>query len=113
MIKIWNKTESINGVSAQTVLNSRADLKNEAEIILIIDDNTGKVTNIEIPSVLKANLGLPNALTALEVGQAYVDFMAQEKQNAEQEAAIVETRLTQLEADNAQLTYALMMGGLL
>lgn len=98
MIKIWNKTSPINGVSAKVILEARHDLRDEQEIILILDAQ-GNVTNIEIPSILKANLGLSNELTALEVGQAYVDYLEQQKLESEKEAVTIE----QVKQENEQL----------
>ncbi len=74
MVKIWDKVESINGISAEFLLSTRDDLRNASEVILI-GDESGNITNIEFPHTLKSILQCDSSLSALEVGQLYEKFM--------------------------------------
>lgn len=96
MIKIWNKKESINGVDAETVLKSTPQFANE-EVILIINDVSGMVTNIELPSILRGNLGLSKDLSTLEVGQAYVKHLEEQQKKVVVAKESDEKRIENLE----------------
>lgn len=103
MVKIWDKKEQINGINAETILANREDLVNEKEVILIVDDNTNRVTNIEIPSIICSNLGLDNSLPALEIGQKLVEHITEQNTKAKQNQVTVEDLKTQLETANKSI----------
>jgi|GEM_PF-3321110 len=89
-IKLWNKIDDINGVSAEEVLSNRVDIRNANEVILLCDDvDENIVRQIEFPSILKSNYNLQGA-TALEIGQAYLDYLNLEKEKAIQEKTELE-----------------------
>jgi hypothetical protein len=69
--KIWDKKESINGVSAEAYLDGNPLIKETDTVVLVcIDDGTvTQVLNVEI---VRANMGLANTLTPLQVGEAYL-----------------------------------------
>ena len=75
MIKIWDKKESINGVSAEDYISNSPVWMLNGDVILIVDDTTGVVTQIQNVNQLRVNLGLDNTLNAEEVGQAYLNSL--------------------------------------
>lgn len=79
MVKIWDRKESINGVSSETILANREDIQNASEVILI-GDIYGNITNIEFPNTLRAILVCDPTLPALEVGQAYEQYLIQQRE---------------------------------
>lgn len=82
-IRLWNKIDDINGVSATEILESRNDLRRSEEVLLFCDDlDESIIRQIEIPSVLKSNYNL-QGVTALEIGQAYLEYLSQEKTEIE------------------------------
>ena len=51
-IQIWDGKTSINGISAEQILANRQDLANAlGDIFLVVNDN-GKVTEIQIGSII-------------------------------------------------------------
>jgi hypothetical protein len=89
-IKVWDKIESINGVSAEDILSNRVDIRNADEVILFYDNTDESIVKqIEFPSILKSNYNLQGT-TALEIGQAYLDYLALEKEKIIQEKTELE-----------------------
>ncbi len=89
-IKIWNKIDDINGVSAEDILSSRVDIRNANEVILFCDDTDESIVKqIEFPSILKSNYNLQGT-TALEIGQAYLNYLDAEKEKVIQEKTEIE-----------------------
>lgn len=72
MIKVWDKKESINGVSAEEYTASTPKWMLNGDVLLIIDDSSGMVTQVENVNVLRANLKLDSSLKSEEVGEAYL-----------------------------------------
>lgn len=131
-IKIWDKKTSINGISATVILKNRKDLENEEEILLLEDDY-GNITHIEIPRIIQSNLKLAQNLTALEIGQAYLEYLITQENQIEQDkitheqliektnvlekenadllldAAIKDSKLAALESDMADMMMELIM----
>ena len=104
-VKIWDKVSSINGVPAEKIVN---DWKNVDEVVLILDENN-RVLEMNDPAILKQNLGITEDKTALEIGQAYLDFLTQQEIKAQQEQVSIQDIQTQLNDINSAL--ADILGG--
>ena len=104
-VQIWDKVSSINGVPAEKIVN---DWKNVDEVVLILDES-GRVLEMNDPAILKQNLGITEDKTALEIGQAYLDFLTQQEIKAKQEQVSIQDIQTQLNDINSAL--ADVLGG--
>lgn len=104
-VEIWDKTSAINGVPAEKIVN---DWKNVDEVVLILDES-GRVLEMNDPSILKSNLNLTEDETALEIGQAYLDFLTQQETKAQQEQVSIQDIQSQLNDINSAL--ADILGG--
>ena len=98
MIKVWNKTEEINGVSAIDVINSMY-IKESDEIFLVVDDITNKVAEIQFKDVICSSYGIDISLSCEEVANKYLEKVEEEKVLAEQKRVTME----QLQAENEEL----------
>lgn len=104
-VKIWDKVSPINGVPAEKITPSWIGVD---EIILIVNEND-RVLEINDAQVLKSNLGITENKTALEIGQAYLDFLTQQETKAQQEQVSIQDIQTQLDDINSAL--ADILGG--
>lgn len=78
--KLWNRTDSINGVQASHFLNQNPFKSYTGDIILIFADN-GKVSNVECKDILASIYGLDKNLSLDAFMTAY--FAKLEELNAE------------------------------
>lgn len=85
--RIWDKQESINGVPASAIFESMPETIN-GEVILL--EKNGIVTNIEIKSFLVNTYNFDNELSALEIGELYVEYLKQEQEKKEEETSTIE-----------------------
>ena len=104
-VQIWDKVSPINGVPAEKIAN---DWKNVDEVVLILDESN-RVLEMNDPNILKSNLKLNGNETALEIGQAYLDFLTQQEIKAQQEQVSIQDIQTQLNDINSAL--ADILGG--
>ena len=104
-VKIWDKVSPINGVSAEKVTPNWTNVE---EVVLILDEN-GRVLEMNDPAILKQNLGVTEDKTALEIGQAYLDFLTQQDIKAKQEQVSIQDIQSQLNDINSAL--ADVLGG--
>ena len=104
-VQIWDKVSSINGVPAEKVTPNWTNVE---EVVLILDEN-GRVLEMNDPAILKQNLGLTEDKTALEIGQAYLDFLTQQETKAQQEQVSIQDIQSQLNDINSAL--ANILGG--
>ena len=104
-VQIWDKVSSINGVPAEKVTPNWTNVE---EVVLILDEN-GRVLEMNDPAILKQNLGITEDKTALEIGQAYLDFLTQQEIKAKQEQVSIQDIQTQLNDINSAL--ADILGG--
>ena len=104
-VQIWDKVSPINGVPAEKIVN---DWKDVDEVVLILDES-GRVLEMNDPNILKSNLNLTEDKTALEIGQAYLDFLTQQEIKAKQEQVSIQDIQTQLNDINSAL--ADILGG--
>ena len=104
-VQIWDKVSSINGVPAEKVTPNWTNVE---EVVLILDEN-GRVLEMNNPAILKQNLGVTEDKTALEIGQAYLDFLTQQETKAQQEQVSIKDIQTQLNDINSAL--ADVLGG--
>ena len=104
-VKIWDKVSPINGVSAEKVTPNWTNVE---EVVLILDEN-GRVLEMNDPAILKQNLGVTEDKTALEIGQAYLDFLTQQETKAQQEQVSIQDIQSQLNDINSAL--ADVLGG--
>ena len=104
-VQIWDKVSSINGVPAEKVTPNWTNVE---EVVLILDEN-GRVLEMNDPAILKQNLGITEDKTALEIGQAYLDFLTQQETKAQQEQVSIQDIQSQLNDINSAL--ANILGG--
>ena len=104
-VQIWDKVSSINGVPAEKVTPNWTNVE---EVVLILDEN-GRVLEMNDPAILKQNLGVTEDKTALEIGQAYLDFLTQQETKAQQEQVSIKDIQSQLNDINSAL--ADVLGG--
>ena len=104
-VQIWDKVSSINGVPAEKVTPNWTNVE---EVVLILDEN-GRVLEMNDPAILKQNLGVTEDKTALEIGQAYLDFLTQQETKAQQEQVSIQDIQNQLNDINSAL--ADILGG--
>ena len=104
-IQIWDGKTSINGISAEQILANRQDLANAlGDIFLVVNDN-GKVTEIQIGSIIASNYGFDSSLDIQGIADAYMAKKEEEKLAAEEEKLTVE----ELQEEVATLSYEVMM----
>ena len=103
MIKVWNKIDSINGVSASEVIKSM-NIKSSDEIFLVIDDITNKVTEIQFKDIICSNYGIDISLSCKEVANKYLEKLEEEKAKAIEKQVTIE----QLKEQNDMLTECLL-----
>lgn len=104
-IQIWDGKTSINGISAEQILANRQDLANAlGDIFLVVNDN-GKVTEIQIGSIIASNYGFDSNLDIQGIADAYMAKKEEEKLAAEEEKLTVE----ELQEEVATLSYEVMM----
>ena len=104
-VQIWDKVSSINGVPAEKVTPNWTNVE---EVVLILDEN-GRVLEMNDSAILKQNLGITEDKTALEIGQAYLDFLTQQETKAKQEQVSIQDIQSQLNDINSAL--ADVLGG--
>ena len=104
-VQIWDKVSSINEVPSEKVTPNWTNVE---EVVLILDEN-GRVLEMNDPAILKQNLGVTEDKTALEIGQAYLDFLTQQETKAQQEQVSIQDIQTQLNDINSAL--ADILGG--
>ena len=104
-VQIWDKVSSINGVPAEKVTPNWTNVE---EVVLILDEN-GRVLEMNDSAILKQNLGVTENKTALEIGQAYLDFLTQQETKAKQEQVSIQDIQSQLNDINSAL--ADVLGG--
>ncbi|WP_238948868.1 hypothetical protein [Clostridium sp. YIM B02569] len=75
-IKIWDKKESINGVSAEDFIKNSPAWFINGDILLIIDDNSGLVQQVENINQLRAQLKLDESISSEDVGKAYLESIS-------------------------------------
>ena len=114
-VEIWDKKSPINGYPANKFLEERGSEFGTEDIILILDG--GRVINIEKPSTLKANLGLADTLTPLQIGQAYLTHLTEQETKVQEEQITTETLKEQLETEKQnriqlESTVLEMLGGM-
>lgn len=115
MIKIWDKKEKINGVSADYVLESHRIQEND-EIFLVINDATSKVTEIQNKLTIAGIYNIDPNLTTLEVGEEYLRIREEQNRQQEEEKTTLEKqaeKIKELEQGQANTEYILMEGGLI
>lgn len=104
-IQIWDGKTSINGISAEQILANRQDLANAlGDIFLVVNDN-GKVTEIQIGSIIASNYGFDSSLDIQGIADAYMSKKEEEKLAAEEEKLTAE----ELQEEVARLSYDVMM----
>ena len=104
-IQIWDGKTSINGISAEQILANRQDLANALGDIFLVVNGNGKVTGIQIGSIIASNYGFDSSLDIQGIADAYMAKKEEEKLQAEQERLTVE----ELQGEVATLSYDVMM----
>ena len=83
--KLWNRTDSINGVQASHFLNQKPFKGYTGDIILIFADS-GKVSNVECKDILASVYGIDKNLPLYEFMNQY--FAKLEELNSQQEEMV-------------------------
>lgn len=107
-VKVWNKREPINGVSASDVIKSQMIDVSE-EIFLVL--NGERVTEVQSKSVIASNYNIDANLSCEEVAQKYLELKQQEEQKQQEEALNLQKQQQEIEAlkkQNAELSYLIM-----
>lgn len=102
--KIWDKTEEINGCDAEYIIKDMR-IKESDEIILIYDDLTNKVSEIQFVDTLRGIYNISES-NANEVAKKYLEIKEAMKKEAEKEQTSLESqevRISTLEAENQAL----------
>ena len=89
MIKVWNKIDSINNVSASQVIKSM-NIKSSDEIFLVVDDITNKVSEIQFKDIICSNYGIDISLSCQEVANKYIEKLEEEKAKVAEEKITME-----------------------
>ena len=104
-VEIWNGKTAINNVPAEKVLANRQDLANALGDIFLVVDDYGKVTEIQIGSIIASNYGMEPGMELQAIADAYMTKKEEEKVAAQQEQVTNE----QLQEEVAALSYEVMM----
>ncbi len=105
---IWNKKDDINGVNSNIILEKNPIYKNQ-EIVLIINSHSDRVEFIAIESELRESY----QDKASSIDELAKIRCAYHNDNAPMNVVELQYKISILEAENAQMQYAMMMGGLL
>ncbi|HBE9404968.1 TPA: hypothetical protein KNH94_000161 [Clostridioides difficile] len=116
MIKIWDKKEKINGVSAEEILKGNYDFQT-SEVFLILDDYN-RVTNIESVNTIKSIYKLDKNLTALETAEKYLEMHKKQEEeiktheelekNSKNATIATHEEVKALREETAALTFAMI-----
>ena len=91
--KVWNRQDTINGVSAEEVIKS-LNIKESDEIFLILNGEI--VTEIQFKHIIQSNLGFEGTLTCEEVAQKYIEYRILEEERAKLEIVTIEKQQEQI-----------------
>lgn len=108
---VWNKKDSINGVSAEEVIKAH-NIKESEEIFLI--KNGARTTELQFKDIIIANYKLDPNLTCEEVAQKYLSIKQQEEQKQQEEILSLQKQQEEINAikkQNAELSYLIMQQG--
>lgn len=106
--KIWNKTEGINGISSDIVLEKNP-MYNNQEIVLIINSHSDRVEFIALESELRESY--QDKISSIdELAKIRCSY---HNENAPMGVVELQDKISTLEAGLANAEYAMMMGGLL
>ena len=102
--KIWDKNEEINGCDAQYIIKDMR-IKESDEIILIYDDLTNKVSEIQFVDTLRSIYNITES-NASKVAIKYLEIKEELRKESEKEQTILEeqeARISMLEKENQAL----------
>lgn len=111
--KIWDKKELINGTSADEILKKNPSFVND-EIILFYNEE-GIIYAMEQKSILKRILNIDTD-NIEEIVQKYKELIEKEDEiiiPEDNEVLQLKNKIEALEAENADLTFQLIINGLL
>ena len=91
--KVWNRQDTINGVSAEEIIKS-LNIKESDEIFLILIGEI--VTEIQFKHIIQSNLGFEGTLTCEEVAQKYIEYRILEEERAKLEIVTIEKQQAQI-----------------
>lgn len=112
--KVWDKVEAINLCDAQTVIREM-NIKESDEIVLIYDDITDIVTEIQFKDTLRSIYQIVEEDVNI-VGEKYLERRKEEENNKYKDILTLEKQQEQIKSIEfglANVEYSLMMGGLL
>jgi hypothetical protein len=72
-IKLWDKIESINGISAEDYLTRNETLRN-VDVLLLLNDNN-RIREVLDVDELRNLLNLDNSISVQDVGNAYLNYL--------------------------------------
>lgn len=100
-VKMWNKKDSINGVSSDIVLERNPLFRDNDVFLIANDDNI--IYEMQICSIIKDQYNLSKSLTSEEIAQKYLEIKEEEKQKTEEDVITLENqekKISILEAEN-------------
>lgn len=102
---IWDETSPINGVSAETVLANRPDLRAAHGDIFLVISNYNRVQEIQIGSVIADNYNMEPGKTLQEIADEYMIKKQEERESRKLEKSEIEI----LQEEVALLNYDVMV----
>ena len=92
--KIWNKSDSINGVESSYILK-KYNINSNDSIFLVID-NYNNVVEFQFVNTIKSIYNLSNTLTDEQVAQEYLRIKEEEKLQQEKEQITLEQQAVKI-----------------
>jgi hypothetical protein len=103
-IRIWDGKTAINGVEAEEILANRRDLRNALGDIFLVENEYGRVFEIQIGNIIATNYGINPNLGLLDIARKYMKI--KEEERISQEEANLTTE--QMQEELALLSYEVM-----
>lgn len=105
IVRLWDGKTSINGVSAEKILESREDLKSAlGDIFLVMQGQ--QVCEIQIGKTISSNYEMDEGLTIEEIAENYLLKKEEELQKQKQEQLNInemQNKISILESENKEL----------
>ena len=100
-IRIWDGKTAINGVEAEEILANRRDLRNALGDIFLVENEYGRVFEIQIGNIIATNYGINPNLGLLDIARKYMKIKEEERISQEEANLTAE----QMQEELALLSY--------